>query len=394
MRIVMDYRPALRNRSGVGEYVHQLATALRREYPDDELTLFTSSWKDRPVAELAGAVPGARVLDHRIPGRVLNLAWHNLEWPTIELLVGEAFDIAFSPHPLLLPARAAAQVVMVHDLDFLRHPERTEREIRRDYPRLAGAHGRRADGVIVPSQHTADEVHDLLGVSRRKITVCASGVPTWPDPERSFKRDGYLLFMGTLEPRKNLSGLLTAYEQLLAKGADPPKLVVAGKAGREAGDCLDRMRQPPLAGHVEFLGYIAEQNRQRVYAGARVFVLPSFEEGFGLPAVEAMSLGIPVVASARGGLLDLVRDAGILFDPTNHTSLADALTCVLADEALAELLSARGLIRASRYSWAHTAHAAHRAFAAALGERSSIRGLDAQRQGEDRRKDIPTTIRR
>ena len=177
MRIVVDYRPALRARSGVGEYVHQTARALALRYPDDSLTLFTSSWKDRPEPAVAFACPGARVSDHRFPVNVLNFAWHQLEWPSIELVTHSQYDVAFSPHPLLLPTRHAAQVVMVHDLDFLRHPERTAREIRRDYPRLARPHARRASRVIVPSQYTAAEVVDRLGVSRQRVVVCPPGAP-------------------------------------------------------------------------------------------------------------------------------------------------------------------------------------------------------------------------
>lgn len=131
----------------MGEFVHQLACALRRNFPDDTLTLLTSSWKDRPSPDLARMIPGARVSDHRIPVRVLNFAWHDLETPRAEWLARERCDVAFSPHPLLLLARAA-QVVMVHDLDFLKHAERMQREIRRDYPGLAGQHARRAQRVI------------------------------------------------------------------------------------------------------------------------------------------------------------------------------------------------------------------------------------------------------
>jgi hypothetical protein len=121
LRILLDYRPALRERSGVGEYIHEIAAALmRRLGPSDALTLFSSSWKDR----LDARIPGARVVDARVPVRLLNLAWHRLGWPPIERLAGP-IDIAHSAHPLLMPARAATQIVTIYDLDFLDHPERT-----------------------------------------------------------------------------------------------------------------------------------------------------------------------------------------------------------------------------------------------------------------------------
>ena len=161
MRILLDYRPALRARTGVGEYAHQLATALARRLGSaDSLVLFSSSWKDRLAA---GVIPGTSVVDARVPVTFLNLAWHRLEWPTIETFASDV-DVVHSMHPLLMPAQRAAQVVTVHDLYFLDAPENTRAEIRRDYPALAGSHARRADAVITVSESTAQQVRTRLGV--------------------------------------------------------------------------------------------------------------------------------------------------------------------------------------------------------------------------------------
>ncbi len=372
MRVAIDYRPALRARSGVGEYVHQVARALTKAYPDDSWTLFTSSWKDRPDPTVLSAFPGARISDHRIPVAALNFSWHWLEWPPIELIARGSYDVAFSPHPLLMPARHAAQVVMIHDLDFLQHPERTHREIRRDYPRLVRAHARRAQRVIVPSHYTAGEVTRHLGLRGDAIVVAPPGIPEWREPPAGFAHDGYVLFMGTLEPRKNLAGLVEAFGRLCARRADVPKLVLAGRADAEPQPWLDAIRRPPLAGRVELLGYIEDRDRQRIYAGARVLVLPSFEEGFGMPALEAMSLGIPVVASNRAALPELVADAGVLIDPENVESIVAALDRVLSDSEFAESLGRRGLARSRRYQWRDTADAVRGAFCGALATRSAL----------------------
>ncbi len=369
MRVIVDYRPALRARSGVGEYVHQAMRAFAAQYPNDSLTLFTSSWKDRPDPELASLGPSVRVSDHRVPVSVLNVAWHRLEWPPVETMASGDYDVAFSPHPLLMPSRRAAHIVMVHDLDFLRHPERTEREIRRDYPRLARHHAQRARRVVAPSPHTAREAAESLGVSPERIVVCPPGVPEWREPVRGrATAGGYVLFLGTLEPRKNIGGLLDAYGRLLARTPATAKLVIAGNAGPEARRWLDAIAQPPLAGHVEYAGYVGDADRQRVYRGARVLVLPSFEEGFGMPALEAMSLGIPVIAARRGNLPDLVGDAGALVDPDDVESIVAALNRVLADDALAERMSARGVERSRAFSWRQTANTLRDAFIAALEE--------------------------
>ncbi|MGQ0733735.1 MAG: glycosyltransferase family 4 protein, partial [Acidobacteriota bacterium] len=334
------------------------------------VTLFTSSLRDRPPPELPREIPSVRISDHRIPVRLLNLAWHRAEWPPVEWSTGASFDVAFSPHPLLMPSRGAARVVMVHDLDFLTHPERTTREVRRDYPTLAGPHARRADRVIVPSPYTADEVARRLDIPLERIAVCPPGTPEWKAPVRGVARQGYLLFFGTLEPRKNVGGLLDAYEQLVAEWPDVPRLVLAGRAGPEAAAWLDRLAGPTLRGRVEHLGYVAGADRQRVYEGARALVLPSFDEGFGMPVLEAMSLGIPVVVSAQGALPWIIEDAGLSFDPSDETSLCRALHRVMTDDGLAETLGQSGRARAQAFSWHRTADAVRTAFEEAIRARS------------------------
>ena len=381
MRIVIDHRPALRARTGVGEYVHRTACALTRQFPDDSLTLFTSSWKDRPSPGLAAECPGARVSDHRLPVSALNFMWHRLEWPPIELVTQSRYDVTFSPHPLMMPSRKAASVVMIHDLDFLRHPERTYREIRRDYPRLARQHARRASRLIVPSKYTAADVVQEFGVPPNRIAVCPPGTPEWREPvQPRLAMDGYILFVGTLEQRKNIGGLLDAYRLLRARRHNPPKLVLAGAAGADAQPWFDAIARPPLAGHVEYVGYLPDDQRQRVYAGARLLVLPSHEEGFGMPALEAMSLGIPVVGTNRGAVPELLGDAGRLIDPGDVESIVTALDHLLTDDDLAQALGWRGLERSRGFRWAETARAVHMALQHAVeehGPRASARPRQA-----------------
>jgi glycosyltransferase involved in cell wall biosynthesis len=371
MRILLDYRPALRARTGVGEYLHQVACHLANGKSGDSLTLFTSSWKDRPDPGLQRDCPGAHISDHRIPVRLLNLAWHNLEWPPVEWLVNGDQDVVCSAHPLLTPTRRAAQVVTIHDIDFLSHPDRTQAEVRRDYPRLAANHARRADRVIVSSRHTAAELDHSLGISKERIRVCPPGAPEWREaPRLHVPDDGYLLFMGTLEPRKNIGLLLAAYGQLLSRRRNMPRLMLAGGATSSARQWLDAIAKPPLAGHVQHIGYVAEADRQRVYQGARLFVLPSWNEGFGITALEAMSLGIPVIASNRGALPEVVGDAGLLILPDAEESLVSALDQLLTNNWLADALSTRGRERAKRFNWQSTAALVRAAFEEAAHARA------------------------
>ena len=413
MRVLIDYRPALRERSGSGEYTHQLVKALLAAYSAAgpsrglELTLFSSSWRDRltPSADLAGAA----TVDRRVPVRLLNLAWHRLGWPPAETIAGGTYDVVHSPHPLLLPARAAAQVITLHDRTFLTHPERTRAEIRRDYPSLARDHAHRADAVLVPSAYTAGEVERLLGVPRDRIAICPPGAPDWT-PRPAAPKDGYVLFFGTLEPRKNVGGLLDAYERLLAGPADgllqgyngPPKLhagaeaghhvrgeggqnargegghnvrsvpelVLAGKATGDARLWLDRISRPPLREAVRHIGYVDARHRRALYEGARLLVQPSFDEGFGMSVLEAMSLGVPIVAANRGSLPEVLGDAGPLVDPDEPADIADAIARVLDDDAFAAACAEKGLARARAFRWDATAHRVYDTYRQAIDRRA------------------------
>jgi glycosyltransferase involved in cell wall biosynthesis len=373
---VIDYRPALRERSGVGEYVYELVRALLRQSSSEqrgqalELSVFSSSWKDR--LSLPPQLAGAQPIDCRVPGILLNFAWHRLEWPKAETLMRRRFDVTHSLHPLLLPARRAAQVVTIHDLNFLAHPERTRGEIRRDYPALVRGHARRADRIIVPSAFTARDVERQLAVPAEKIAVCAPGAPDWT-PRSVVPKDGYVLFFGTLEPRKNVGGLLDAWERLMARpaerGQDVPQLVLAGKAAAESQPWLDRLARAPLEGRVRHIGYVDPANRQALYDGARLLVQPSFEEGFGIAVLEAMTRGVPVVAANRGALPEVLGDAGLLIDPDRPDDLASAIWRMLSDDNLAAAAVSKGIQRSARFSWDATARRVFQAYEQAIDHR-------------------------
>lgn len=366
VRILLDYRPALRARTGVGEYAHQLASALaRRLGSGDSLVLFSSSWKDRLAA---GVIPGTSVVDARVPVTFLNLAWHRLEWPTIETFASDV-DVVHSMHPLLMPAQRAAQVVTVHDLYFLDAPENTRAEIRRDYPALAGSHTRRADAVITVSESTAQQVRTRLGVDPERIAICPNGPPPWTPA--GYNPRGHILFMGTIEPRKNVPTLLRAYAELVTRAPDAPPLVLAGGLTTACASVLDDLSKSPLAGRARHVGYVSGAEREQLYRDAAMVVLPSFDEGFGLPALEAMTIGVPVVVSSRGALPEVVGAAGLVIDPDDVAGIASAMQRILSEPGLARRCSEAGVIQASRFSWDASAARLMEAYGAALERRRS-----------------------
>lgn len=371
MRILVDYRPALRERTGVGEYIRQLVSAYTATHRD-ELVLFTSSWKDRPASTL-GAELRAAVVDRHVPVSVLNYLWHRLEWPPVEMMTGYV-DVVHAAHPLLIPSRDAAQVVTIHDLFFLDHPERVRGEIRRDYPALAPAHARRADAIVTSSQRTQQAIVDRLGVAEEYVYCCPPGAPVWHTLGRApnVPANGYMLVLGTLEPRKNIGIVLDAFERL-ATQITAPKLVVAGNATADANDWLARISRPPLEACVEYVGYVPDERREALFAGARALLLPSLDEGFGLTALEAMSAGVPVVASDRGSLPEVIGNGGLLVPPDDVEAWASAVDHLVRDEGWSRQLAQKGLDRARAFTWEGTAARLAQAYRDAVVRRKARR---------------------
>ena len=352
--------------------MHELARALvaTSPGPTEQIVLFSSSWKDRLDPQ---AVPGTSTIDKRIPVSALNFCWHRLAWPRVETLARTSFDTVQSFHPLLLPARDAAQLVTIHDLDFLDAPERSRAEIRRDYPQLAARHAARADRVVVNSRTTARDVEGRLGVAPPRITVCYPGAPEW-QPRAREPQSGYFLFLGALEPRKNIGVLLDAYERLLADEPSAPNLVLAGKTGPESKLIHARVADRPLAGRVQLPGYITSEQREQLFKGALAFVMPSHTEGFGMPVVEAMTAGVPVIAADRGALPEVAGRAARFFEPDDVDALTALLKAMITDTSMRLALTTAGIEQAKQFNWRSSAAVLREAWSLAAASRRSTRG--------------------
>jgi glycosyltransferase involved in cell wall biosynthesis len=371
MRVLVDYRSALRARTGAGMYVHELIRAYTQRHPD-EITAFSSSWKDRVAPGTAEAL-GAQVVDRRVPVGTLNYLWHRHEWPAVETLAADA-DVVHSGHPLMMPSHRAAQVVTIHDLYFLSNPEQTGGEVRRDYPALVESHARRADAVITSSRYAKGLVMRAFGLPDEKVHVVRPGPPAWTAAHLNRSGPGaHMLFLGTLDPRKNLDVVLDAYERLADHGRALPPLVVAGGPGLASGRWLDRMTRGALRDAVSYRGYVTDDERERLMRTARALLLPSWDEGFGLPALEAMACGVPVIASNRGALPEVVDAAGIILDATDVEGWTLAIARLADDDDGAVALGAGGRARAQVFNWDVAADALHTAYLAAVESRRARR---------------------
>jgi glycosyltransferase involved in cell wall biosynthesis len=256
-------------------------------------------------------------------------------------------------------------VITVHDLNFLHYPQFLTAESRRYYNQQIKWAVRRADHILSDSHATKDDLTRLLDVPADKITVAhlaadpafrpLSDAEVARTARRYELRPGFILFVGTLEPRKNVPGLLQAYRQLIDAQGRAPSLVLIGGRGWLYDKIFEQIEQLHLAERVRFLHSVPDSDLVALYNAARVLASPSFYEGFGLPALEAMACGTPVVAADRASLPEVVGDAGLLIDPENPEDLARALSAALTDDELHAQLSAQGLKRAGAFTWEKTA---------------------------------------
>ena len=378
MRVAIDARPALDpRRTGVGHYANRLIRALPLADPDARYTAWYLHAKGllRPRRFFADVTaPNFEERASRFPARVFQPVSFRLGVPLLEWLLD--FDVVLATNFLPPPTRRRA-VLVVHDLAFLRFPETAPhmgaRWMRRFEDRLM-----RAAGVIVPSVSAADDLRELTGVGGERVTVVPHGIdgPEPPGREaiagtrRRFGIEGdYLLFVGGIEPRKNLGALVRAFAQVPGDA----RLVIAGGPVRWIPEATDRLRREieglpdGVRSRVVLTGYVSDADKAALLAGAATLAYPSLYEGFGLPVLEAMACGVPVLASDVSSLPEVAGDAAVLVDPRDDGAIAAGLARLLEDEALRARLREAGRARAATFTWEEAARRTALALRRAVG---------------------------
>jgi glycosyltransferase involved in cell wall biosynthesis len=354
LRVALDARLLAYQRAGIGNYVLGLLGGLREIGQEDRLVVLTSRKHDAADPALAG-------LRHRALLTPPHHRWEQLGL-AIEL-ARLAVDLYHQPDFIPPLRRRFPAVITVHDLAFLRLPGLLTSDSRRYYERIGLAVGS-ADRTIAVSERTRRDLIELVGAPRERVDVVyeAARPDFRPQPAERVEaarralglRDEYFLFVGTREPRKNLARLLAAYARV-AEARDAPDLVIAGSRGWLADDLTARVGSLGIADRVRWLVGVAPAELPALYAGAVALVLPSLYEGFGLPVLEAMACGTPVVCSDAGALPEVAGGAACLFDPTDVDAIADALRRVWREPVLHQELRARGRDRAAAFSWRRAA---------------------------------------
>ena len=369
LRIAIDYTSAVNQNAGIGRFVRSLVDALVAVDPTNEyLLLHASPNPGREPRFPTGPRVGRRSLP--ISERWLNVLWHRARAPlAVDWLTGPV-DVFHSPDFVLPPVHRARTILTVHDLAFLLYPECADAALRAYLEKTVPSSARRADFIVADSENTRRDVISLLGIDPARVSVVPGGVdPSFhpvDDPARQRalrERLGlgpdapYILFVGVIEPRKNLVGLLEAFAILKARRSLPHKLVVVGRKGWLWEETLERAEASPFKDDVIFPGFIPDGELATLYSAAETFAFPSHYEGFGLPVLEAMACGTPVVSSRASSLPEVVGDAGMQVDPEDTEGLAAALELLALNAELRADLRRRGLERAAQFTWAAAARA-------------------------------------
>jgi glycosyltransferase involved in cell wall biosynthesis len=343
---------------GMGTYIRELVPALSRAEPSLEVTLFHSRFEDQAPEEWMGRYPDVELSSSF---RRLYPGWALARRPPLPQDLA-SHDLIHTPVPAAVPPPGPGQrlVVTVHDVAFLSHKEMFPIQWRAMYRAGLFRAVRNADAIVTVSRHTAEDLVRRRRVDPNRIHVVplAASLPeSGADVEETLARmkvpDRYVLFVGTLEPRKNLVRLVRAYRRVAARGA-PHALVLAGPIGW-GHQQLMRELALEAPGEVILTGETSEPDRDALYRGASLFVYPSLYEGFGLPVLEAMARGTPCVVSATSSLPEVAGEAALPVDPRSVAGLTEAIERVINDRDLASRLSAAGRKRADRFSWDETA---------------------------------------
>jgi glycosyltransferase involved in cell wall biosynthesis len=359
MRIAFDVSPLSHPLAGIGNYIRgSLAGLVEAAGGRHEIVAFapTSPRGRRAIPAALNGIDADVRLWPLLPSHAVRVAWSRLGRPGVERLLGPVDVLHFSDW-MYPPQRGGVRATTIHDLVPLRFPEWTTARTRSMHGAKYRNAARTCDVIFCNSRATAADVHALLGVEEDRIRVAPPGLGRGLSPDGAVRDLGrpYLLTVATLEPRKNLGTLLEAHAVL---GGEPALALAGGEGWGEQPE----LTQPGLLP----LGFVPDGELPALYRGAAAFVFPSRFEGFGMPIVEAMACGTPVVASSHPSMDEACGDAAVRVDPDDPAAIAAGIRQALSE---AEELRARGLEHARRFSWRTVGETFLRGYEEALARR-------------------------
>lgn len=362
MKIGIDISQIVYEGTGVAVYTTSLVEALLRLDKENEYVLFGSSLRKKTILKQFIKSLNAKNVNKKLfflPPKILEFLWNGIHVFPVESLIGKV-DVYHSSDWLEPPTRSAKRVTTIHDFAVFKYPEtfssRGGHDIVKNQKRKLHFVKRYSDKIIAVSQNTKQDAIDILGISKNKISVVYEAAEPVYSPrgedditrvKNKFKINGdYLLCVGTREPRKNLEKVIMAYKELV-KAYPDLVLVIVGKYGWGEDNLKFKIENLKM----KILGFVEKEDLAVLYSGATAFVYPSLYEGFGLPILEAMACGCPVITSKIGSMKEIAGEAALLVDPENINDIAGAISKVIRGEKVKEELKIKGLGRAGDFSW-------------------------------------------
>lgn len=384
MIIGIDIRVLARGaRTGIEEYTEKLLSNMLGLDQNIKFKLFYNGYSKVRLCGKWASFPNVELMEFRIPNRFLDASSKFFKFPKIDHLL-KGVDVMFSPHIFLSSlSKKCKSVVTFHDLSFEKYPEfYSKSKLYWHFSMNPKLQAKKAVKIITVSQSTKSDLVNLYKINPVKIKVIYSGIEKtdigncepkahqpWAEKleignairKKYNLSEKYILYLGTLEPRKNIVGLIKAYELFRKKTdtqytiSDIPKLVIAGSKGWLYDDIFDRIKSSKFKSDIILTGFIEEKDKDCIYKSAALFVYPSFYEGFGFPPLEAMRFGIPVITSNLSSLPEAVGDAAITVDPYDTDELSSAIKNILEDGKLRNILKEKGVQRIKKFSWQNCA---------------------------------------
>jgi glycosyltransferase involved in cell wall biosynthesis len=360
MRIGIDISAFSGRRMGVVRYIDKLVNSLQRIDSQNEYLLIFNAFRGA-APDLGKLNKNFRTICRRIPNRLLYKLWSVASRPPVEMLTGP-IDVYHAPGFPMPPVGNAAAVLTVHDIAFFTHPELAGPKALIDFASSLRQFLARADMIVTDSKATANELSAHFDLARDRIVTIYLGEPgiaaasheEVDTVKAKFGIDGdYILFVGCLEPRKNLPRLFQAFEH--SNLSNDLNLILAGPQGWGSNGILDAWHKAKCKNKIRWLKSVSDRDLEVLYAGAVFLAFPSLLEGFGLPILEAMSVGCPVLTSNLSSMPEVAGDAALYVDPLTVDSIAEGMKTLAGDSELRRMLSTLGYKRARLFSWENTA---------------------------------------
>ena len=384
MRISFEAYPLFEdNKTGVSYCENGLVSSLTNNHQEDEFcfeyfSLRNHESKLEKLSHLMGENVSVSVCKW-FPGRLYKMLTLIFPLP-YRLFFGSKSDVTHFFNYVIPPFVGGKKVVTVHDLTFMVYPETMSRKTLFTLKMLAKRSMKRADKIVAVSEFTKSEIIRLFDIPSEKIDVVYNAVDlsVYRDDYAVDEIDAvrskfnipqsYMLYLGTIEPRKNLLRLINAYAMLRKEEKDVPALVIAGKKGWLYDSIMEAVEANGLSDDVIFTGYVSSEDAPKLMCGAKLFCYPSIYEGYGMPVLEAMACSVPVLTSNCSSLPEVSRDCAVNVDPMSEKAICDGMKKLLFDTELCDTLSKKGRALAEQSSWDVQAEKLHRIYDSLLAD--------------------------